>query len=1346
MGAKNGRRDPPPPLVDVREEPLRLEAGDPREPYEVGALLASDRHAEMHAAFHRGLGREVTVLRLRPEVAHDEVLRERLRRAAEVLRRVRHPSILCLHHYVPGSETEGPCLILERLRGPSLEAFRERFGRLPPLVVLFIACLLGRALKDLHEHGVFHRDLHPGQIFLDLEAGRLVVAGVLCFLPPETPDTPEITRDGEAVGTPGYMAPEQARGEAVDAHADGFALGVVLYELLTGRRPFAGDTIEAFIAQVARQDYVLPDEVELQAPCLVEVLMGLLQRRPDERLPLDEVVQIVERGLYEDGFDDAAVEFGRFLRDPEAYLAGLQRQMVAVLMHKAFLAAEAGRDGEVIYEAERALAWRPGDTKLAELLRVLPTVRTEEVAGLRARFAERVEAPVEGAREGGRMVPRKEEGTVSPSRGRRWHRELAAAVAVALVVGIVGGVAHLRRRLGSPVQRIFASVQRPERPGPVQFTHRLLAEYRGYPIDDAGRAPPARLRLDLEAVEELKKKGELHALCSAWVADGSSGALEQAQACLDELAPRTEAPGVVKLAVSPSPNPDVDSDRAAILLLLGKPGEALWLIASVLAARPDHQAAEWNRALALQRLGATVSAAEAFERIAGRGIAGWSEEAKDRRAALLRDDEGRRRVYEDVTARGRAMVQGGAIPIDLARAAPGYLRLYFYDAVRAATSAERVRQLEPLAEVLDRHYGGDVLARYVRRIALVPFDRRASLAWAYERLAADYDALGAAGEEVYLARLRAAGAEDLLLGALVLTARVRDHLAEYRTLAERSGDPWFLQIAENEQANAEVARGAYSEAEARLRVLLAASEGQRLGHRYLRAEFSLVRLYLSRLSLAEAEAYAKAGRALARKEGDWEMETAFLGELFEIAQLRNARPLAAAYLTETGKREPGDCRRQRFVHENQALMHLSDFRYGEARREIEGAPLCGEAKTLTSVYVRAALDRLGLPVETLAQLREDLAALRQRSPSPGEQAAIEHVEGLLLMKHDPQEGRLHLQRSIALAEGVPSPDARAVEARIQAYEELSLAAGQAGDATGALLPLAEEAGIPLPAECVLGVVTSGARALVVLRDQNGVPHLEYEGHRTSPNIDVDQLVSSRFRVAVSHCARIDVLVSPVLRGRPELLPSIYRWATRLRHTALRSPAQCRDHQLEVRDADPPSELQLPRFSTGGNSLPSSPVRTVLSGDEATPEAVLEALPRATEILIAAQAFAADGAASLLLSPGKEKHTLDIEDLQRARLSCGPVVALILTPAEGATLAPQEPRHQAEILLQQGARAVFTVRGPVPGSEYRQFFGMLFARLAAQVPAAEALEESRATWTMGNPGPQSQWAHQIVLFE
>jgi serine/threonine-protein kinase len=254
MAQKNGNGVRHPPRGRIHEEPPRALTAPSTASWERGALLHADRYTEMHAAFHRNLGREVAVLRLRPEYAQDEVLRERLRRAAEVLRRVRHPSVIRLHEYAAGSEAEGPCLLLERIQGPTLEALSKDRGPLPAPLVLSIGRILGRALKAVHDHGVIHRDVHPGHLLLDRERGRLVLTGFLFALPALTDDAQELTRDWEAVGTPDYMAPEQARGEGVDEHVDVFALGVLLYELLTGRRPFAGDTLEAYLTSVARQD------------------------------------------------------------------------------------------------------------------------------------------------------------------------------------------------------------------------------------------------------------------------------------------------------------------------------------------------------------------------------------------------------------------------------------------------------------------------------------------------------------------------------------------------------------------------------------------------------------------------------------------------------------------------------------------------------------------------------------------------------------------------------------------------------------------------------------------------------------------------------------------------------------------------------------------------------------------------------------------------------------------------------------------------------------------------------------------------------------------------------------
>jgi hypothetical protein len=323
---------------------------------------------------------------------------------------------------------------------------------------------------------------------------------------------------------------------------------------------------------------------------------------------------------------------------------------------------------------------------------------------------------------------------------------------------------------------------------------------------------------------------------------------------------------------------------------------------------------------------------------------------------------------------------------------------------------------------------------------------------------------------------------------------------------------------------------------------------------------------------------------------------------------------------------------------------------------------------------------------------------------------------------------------------------RASEAWIHGYEELSLAAGKAGDANGALSLLAEQARIPLPAPCVLGAVIFGERSMVVMRDQRGDAFVQYEGHLTTPNIDVAHLVPEDFKSRLLSCDRVDVLASPLLRGRLELLPRSLPWATHARHVVQTPSARCEAHQLEARDARPASEAWRPQFFTGPSEFASRVGRTVLWGSSLTPTALLEDMPKATEISIAATTTV-DGAASLLLSPDKNnKSLLTLEDLQGVELTCAPLVVLLLNPAEATLLEPYAPRLLADTLIERGARAVFLVKGPVAASEVRQFFGMLFARINAGAPAAEVLRDLRSKWAMWNWKEGGDWVDNILLFE
>jgi len=283
--------------------------------------------------------------------------------------------------------------------------------------------------------------------------------------------------------------------------------------------------------------------------------------------------------------------------------------------------------------------------------------------------------------------------------------------------------------------------------------------------------------------------------------------------------------------------------------------------------------------------------------------------------------------------------------------------------VRAAPDAARVGALLPMAEALDGYYGGDVLRRYVEKIAARPFARRAPLAKTYAQLVANYDFLDAAGQDRYLAELRQAGEDDLLLGTLVVTDHVRDHLVEYHRLALRNGDPWFVLIASTEQAKAEMGQGEHGWAEERLLAALDTCQRQKMDYRCVWIENALVNVYRSMDRLAEAEAHAEAGRELAKKTGDWQTETLFLHRFSDIAQARNDSSLSKALLDEIEWRDPDGCERQRYLHEARADAYLGELRLAEARQEILAVPLCHKPRTLRTAGVLAHLDRVGMPAE-----------------------------------------------------------------------------------------------------------------------------------------------------------------------------------------------------------------------------------------------------------------------------------------------------------------------------------------------------------------------------------------------
>jgi tetratricopeptide (TPR) repeat protein/tRNA A-37 threonylcarbamoyl transferase component Bud32 len=1366
-------------------------------PYFLGELLGESAVATVTLAIDPILMRSVAVKQLRPELAQDPAVRAQFRNEARALAQVEDHGVVRL--YETGLDRRDPYIAMEFLPGRTLEDFARAFSPLPPHPVMAILCDLLRTLIPVHEAGLVHGGLKLSRVIIHSESvGRMVVRGfgeaVILDLEEDSEDEVPLAPRGPWTGEFGDAAPEQLLGEPVSAKADQFSLAVMAYELLTGRRPFAGHTVEEQLDFIRRQHYIRLCDANPQVPeALAEVIEPGLRYDPKDRWPdLATPARSLERGLRQDLFEDATVELRPLFADPPRYLGRIPERVVAALGQKALTLAAQGDTAAAVAECRRVLVWRPTDRRFEELLQKLQSISNGESRKMQAALAEDAAMQARALAQGQPVAemlptleaslmppeprpsavvlkesesaapqadavaetkPENESESSSPSRARWAIGGIAAGtlLAVALLLGLrfyrskptmAGGVVStgLEKVLPRPLE---------VRPFPPRLNEPTLASYR--PVHREGEQGSGQglpVQINLQALGQLEKKGDLHALAIGSLLKGDPGSGERALAYLDEIDPpfREETVGkILKLRLSPSRNPNIDSERAAVLLELKRPAEAFRLASSALLVQPDHPAAQWNQALALQDLDLTGSATAVFGRIKASGEPGWSGEAGVRMAALQVADETKRRLFEEMLAKGNAMVAGGPAVPEVAETASGYAQLFLYDAVRTATSAARVLELLPLAQALDVRNSTDVLERHVRKIASKFSARRAQLAGIYAQLVTNPKALSREAQEDYFAQLRTASEGDLLIGAMIQTDRVGDHLTEFKELARSIGDPWFDQLAENEAANVEMARGEYRQAEEHLLAARTKCGEHGLAFRCVRLEISLVRLYISLLALSEAEMHVKTGLDLARKTGDWEAETTFLADLSRLAYHRNNSALSRAYVDEIALREPNGCDWQRFVHELRAIDHLIDLRFEEARREILGAPLCGKPRSLTSLIVMTNLDRVGLPVMPLAQVREEFATLRRQGGlSPSRLAVVEYAEGLLVIQHDRQEGRTILLRSIDMAKRLPNWDTGARKVIFHSYEELSLDYARAGKPREALMTIAEQQSLPPPSQCVIGVLLSDERTLVARLDTHGMADQHYEPRRSSPDIDLPHLVPDDFKAALRGCSHVDVFAHPLLHRSPDLLPSDINWSFRGDSLVPASPRSGTYHQLIVRDAALSPAIGVRPRAPWSPDVVANSTRTILEGEAATPSNILKGMQGASEILIDAPCITANGEEYLALSTGSDRqYALTGRMVLRNPLPHRPVIVLFDGCGARVTLYRHEPWSLPMSFRQAGASAVFSVIGSIPDVEGRQFLDKVLKRTHAGQRPSAALWDERMIWRKEK---NREWVTNIAVFD
>ena len=265
---------------------MSLPAGTSIGPYEIRGLLGSGGMGDVHLAHDTRLGRDVAIKVLPSAFAEDKDRLRRFEQEARAASALNHPAIVTVHDI--GSSNAQPFLCMELVKGETLRQLIER-GPLPIRRVLAIGAQVADGLAKAHEAGIIHRDLKPENIMVTNDGFAKILDFGLAKLVEHArhqADTvaSSLTEPGTVLGTTAYMSPEQAMGREADARSDQFSLGAVLYELITGRRPFDKPTSIETLSAIVRDEAPPIRQLEPSTPTPVAwIVERCLQKDPNDR-------------------------------------------------------------------------------------------------------------------------------------------------------------------------------------------------------------------------------------------------------------------------------------------------------------------------------------------------------------------------------------------------------------------------------------------------------------------------------------------------------------------------------------------------------------------------------------------------------------------------------------------------------------------------------------------------------------------------------------------------------------------------------------------------------------------------------------------------------------------------------------------------------------------------------------------------------------------------------------------------------------------------------------------------------------------------------------------------------
>src|SRR5262249_44736570 len=260
--------------------------------YQAIRLLGEGGMGRVYLARQLDLGRQVVVKIMHDHVASDPKFCERFQRETLLMARFQHPYVVTLYD-ASLNDPQGPCIIMEYIRGVTLDTLLHRNGRLTPSRVGRVLGQLCEALQAAHSAGIIHRDLKPANLMVvdpdtPYEKIKVMDFGLAKLVQPSPLPKVSDTCTEFAVGTPGYISPEQVRGEEMDQRGDLYSVGIILYELLTGRIPFAGRSSMDILLAHATEEPPTFEQAGAGSwvpPAIEAVVLGCLAKLPQDRPP-----------------------------------------------------------------------------------------------------------------------------------------------------------------------------------------------------------------------------------------------------------------------------------------------------------------------------------------------------------------------------------------------------------------------------------------------------------------------------------------------------------------------------------------------------------------------------------------------------------------------------------------------------------------------------------------------------------------------------------------------------------------------------------------------------------------------------------------------------------------------------------------------------------------------------------------------------------------------------------------------------------------------------------------------------------------------------------------------------